>query len=780
MTLDELYYKEDLSVRSFNFCRKYELLDLASIQAFYQKNKTFLNIQNCGAKSNKELIAICDKYSNMNERQEENWTNPLHISLRKLYSIHLFKKPRFGRDTLDLCKKNKLLSVKHILDFYNENGSFSKLSGITEKSAKELKKISHTYLQKYSNFRKIEILNRSEQLGQLNETERNLVTHFIQINASKLSVRANNALVRLLNSDLNFYNFRSQILSNPAFEVYKIPRVGKKTTVELQDFINSVEAFALKVTTIESVEKVSTLINRLILQSHFPHAELPESVLSSRTTLPTIQNLIDSHLIFQGKKGIIFENGFNIYLDKSTLSLEAMATKIDVSRERVRQMRVEILDTLVEKFGFVNELNDPYLESLSRYSDAPALWIDKNVTDLLNNQFDTRFTDLFMTFLIGVVAADSFALLGPLSDVLVQSENKRKTRHNWRGIYLINNQLLDKVDFSKILNILELKTSKKIKNTIQQNVKDFLEPYVGFSLEYRFEEIAELATKIIHSEFESDVVSIREGQLYLHKNTLKLTYEYAYETLEQIGKPAHANAIAQKAMEINPGYITSADQIRAAMNRSRGFLPIGRSGKFGLKKWEKKDKAFKGGTIREMVTEYLEQYDEPISIEKIAEYVLHYRPKSNQHSIYQNLFLAQHNTYSFYQDMKVGLTSKVYADHFEILKEGDKISPKSWEKQFQNLETFLSTHNRLPYSRSNSADEERLYRWWRIQILNLKRHKLKTDRAEKMAPIAAKYYSGKEPLRRQRRANVGGYRSSKPKKGGADSEQTRLFGDGDF
>lgn len=64
MTLEELRYNESLSVRTYNVCRYSRLNTLKDILLFYQNNKTFKNIRNCGSKSETELLNICKKYLN--------------------------------------------------------------------------------------------------------------------------------------------------------------------------------------------------------------------------------------------------------------------------------------------------------------------------------------------------------------------------------------------------------------------------------------------------------------------------------------------------------------------------------------------------------------------------------------------------------------------------------------------------------------------------------------------------------------------------------------------
>ena len=63
MTIEEIYYSEDISVRTFNICKYNGLNDLNAIIEYYNKYKAFDNLRNCGRMSNEELVALSQKYN---------------------------------------------------------------------------------------------------------------------------------------------------------------------------------------------------------------------------------------------------------------------------------------------------------------------------------------------------------------------------------------------------------------------------------------------------------------------------------------------------------------------------------------------------------------------------------------------------------------------------------------------------------------------------------------------------------------------------------------------
>src|SRR5690554_4848654 len=62
MTIDEIYKKEEISIRSYHVCKYHELNSISDLKKYYYKNKSFEKLRYCGRKSNEELIEICNKY----------------------------------------------------------------------------------------------------------------------------------------------------------------------------------------------------------------------------------------------------------------------------------------------------------------------------------------------------------------------------------------------------------------------------------------------------------------------------------------------------------------------------------------------------------------------------------------------------------------------------------------------------------------------------------------------------------------------------------------------
>lgn len=118
MTLKELCTKENLSVRTYNVCRRANLMCLDDILIFYTINRTFKIIYNCGIKTESELINICNKY--IIDIDNFKLVNPQFQEIEKAFNIlcqNTTSFQIFQKDTIDLFEglsyksKNTLLKI---------------------------------------------------------------------------------------------------------------------------------------------------------------------------------------------------------------------------------------------------------------------------------------------------------------------------------------------------------------------------------------------------------------------------------------------------------------------------------------------------------------------------------------------------------------------------------------------------------------------------------------------------------------------------------------------
>lgn len=659
MTIDEIYKKEEISVRSFHVCKYNELHSVSDLKKYYHQNKSFEKLRNCGRKSNEELIDICNKYQGEYLEQQE-------------------------------------------VEIKNEN---------------PLKNI---------------LLN-------LTRIQREVVNSFIFVNTNSLTVRSKNAISLHLKNNLKVKNFAIEILLSENFDVKNIKNIGAKCVPELEVYISIIKDFIFEVSQTKDEKYLIALKNKFLIHRTFSIPLIPSEILESESIFSLTNFLLDQNAFFDKNQTFIVKKAFKLYHHQDEMTLDDISNIVDLSRERVRQIRKICLDELFDKLLFIQNFNDDLFQKYGIDIASNYLEINKEVIEKINTSNNTHLSREFITYILSAYLENRFSLIGNYEDVLQPSYFNSRNRHNWCNFYLIKKEIALEIDFNALANDIDIRINDRIIESYSFNFKSYLSKFLTNNNIDFLDLLFPICEKIVNDEFQ--LYLDLDENLNFKRNTSRQAHEYAYEALEQLGKPSKVKEIFEKVIELHPHYETEEAKIRVAMKRKDGFVPIGRKSVFGLKKWENELENFKGGTIRDIVEEFLMQFSEPKHISDITEHVLKYRPKSNQYSILQNLKLDESGSYVFFKGSHIGLTSKKYESDFKKISEVKKTDKKTWEERFEILENFISIEKRLPFSNGVPENEIKLYRWLNVQKGKQDKGKLDKNKEERINGLLERFPS---------------------------------------
>lgn len=578
MTIEEIYYSEDISVRSFNVCNDNDLKELKTILKHFLKYKTFGNLRNCGRKSNEELINLCLKY----------------------------------------------------IDY----GS----SQIVEPSKPEKQLITTI-----SNFTR---------------TQREIVNSFIEINANNLTNRSKNAINSFLNWNLKIRNLSERILANDRFNFQDIKNVGTKTVTELKSFIDSVIEFIKKVAEVKNENDLVSLRNRFFIEKTFSISSIPNEVLESQSIFSLVDFLIRKNAIFEKNESIIFQKAVKIYDNQPDLILDEIAEQINISRERVRQIRKSVLENLFKNLQFVKNIEDDLYQKYGIDQNQQMINIDNDLNKRINESNNINFSIEFNTFLIYAYFSAKFDLVGEIEDVLQFKYFNSRDRHNWGNFYLVKNQLVNEFDFNNFAYDIDKRINARNEITYSFHFKSYLNNFIKNEDNSLISIVFPVAERIINQEF--NLIIDLNDNIVFKRNTVKQVPEYAIEALEKLGVPSKIEEI-YKLIEVDDPEITkSQEALRGSLQRTPEIIYFGRSSTYGLKKWEVEKEGIKGGTIKDIIFEYLQDKTEPIHILELLNEVHKYREKTNAKNIITNLKLDPQNQFIIFNQSFVGLSGKTY------------------------------------------------------------------------------------------------------------------------
>ncbi|WP_460219390.1 sigma factor-like helix-turn-helix DNA-binding protein [Psychroserpens sp. MEBiC05023] len=587
MTIEEIYRKEEISVRSYHVCKYNNLNSVKDLNEYYFKHKSFDKLRNCGRKSNEELIEICNKYP----------------------GDHLD-----NRET-EIKLENPLKTI----------------------------------------------------ISELTRVQREVINSFILVNTNSLTVRSKNAIILHLRRNLKIKNFAEKILLPDTFNVKNIKNVGAKCVPELEIYISIIKDFLNEVNQSDNDKKLISLKNNFLIQRTFSISKIPNEILESESIFLLTDFLLNQNALFDKTQTLIVKNAFRIYQNQKELTLDDIAEKVNLSRERVRQIRKSCMDDLFNKLLFIQNFSDDLFQKYNIDINSNQLEIDTEIVDLVNKTNNTNLSKEFISYILFAYLQDKFSLIGEIEDVLQPRYFNARNRHNWKNFHLIEKDIVKEIDFNALANDIDNRISDKIVESYSFNFKSYLSRFLTNNNIDLLDSAFPIGEKIINDEFE--LFLDLDENITFERNTKKQVHEYALEALEELGNPSKINIIFDKVLELNPNYVTDEASLRASMARRNGFVPIGRKSVFGLKKWERELENFKGGTIKDVIIEFLEDKNEPIHILLVLEYLDKFRKNKDAKSVLTNLKVDPLKRFLIYNQGFIGLQSKEnkYDDKFKSL-----------------------------------------------------------------------------------------------------------------
>lgn len=620
--------------------------------------------------------------------------------------------------SFNICIDNNLKNLHDLIRHYNNYQTFSNLRNCGIKCNKELITICLKYIdiERYKFSESLKSDNSIlEIISNFTRAQREIINSFIEISVNNLSNRSKNAITSFLNGNLKIRNISERILNNDSFNLQEIRNVGTKTVTELKSLFDTIIEFIGKISEIKNENELVAFRNRFFIEKTFSITSIPNEILASESIFSLVDFLISKDAIFDKNENIIFQKAFKIYENQPALTLDEIAVELNISRERVRQIRKSIIENLFTNLQFLRNLDDDIYQKYSLDQNQQFIInVDEDLNKLINQINNTNFSVEFNSILIYSYIPNKFELLGNIEDVFQHKTFNSRGRHNWDNFYLVSRDLTNLYDFNNFVNDLSKRLNDRIEETYSFHLKSYISNFLKTEDSSITSLVIPVAEKIINKEF--DLVIDLNDNIVFKRNTVKQVPEFAIEALEKLGVPSNIEEIYKLIEKDFPEITKSKEALRGSLQRTPEIIYFGRSSTYGLKKWETEKEGIKGGTIRRIVIKYLELESEPIHISKISNHVLQYRPDSNEKSIYYNLKIDKSNSFVFFKDMYIGLKRKNYDNVYEQISNNDKIEKKSWEERFSELKIFLNQNGRLPFSSGCPENEIKLYRWYKIQL----------------------------------------------------------------
>mgnify|MGYP000922687711 FL=1 len=619
----------------------------------------------------------------------------------------LLKNNKISLRTYNICMEQQWHSSEDIRNYYNEYKHFDGIKNCGKRSMEELMRISSSdffdRLQQEDMLHK-QLLSSFQTLVPL---PREIIDSYIQMITTSLPPRLKNTLDMYFTQGMSlqaFYDFYTQSQE----KAIKIRGIGRRNTLDLNIYFDKIKYFIIEISKVKDPDKIMVFKEMCVNQNIYPIENIPTEV-TRLGFFKVVDYLLTTPALFDESKIKLFSKAFRFYQYTTGLKLREIGKQMQITHERVRQIRNQVICDFFKKLPVIRAFNDDLLTQGKIDVSGDVVTLTPEQVVWLNQKSQTQFTENFIYFIL-CIYLERFEIVGSLSDVLYPHFSKKKNRHNWKRIYLVSKVIYPHFDWdgfvADITTLLEAKTAKAYELSLKDKVSAFMQDRT-----VSWERVAMVAALILKDEFG---LKVEGDHIIIPRNTYKQINEYAYEALEALGTPSYVEEIAEKVKELYPQTNFTHAGIRSSLKREYGFVPIGRSSNFALKKWEATVENFKGGTIRDIVKEFLQQQQRPQTLQQVTTYLLQYRPHTNSKSVLTNLKAEASDTFEFFQNSLIGLKGVNYPEEYGLVVE-QPVKKRTWEENYQAMSEFVRTYNRLPLSSDKIPQAIVLYRWMSVQ-----------------------------------------------------------------
>lgn len=576
-------------------------------------------------------------------------SNSLHdISLIKLADVE-----RLSVRATNVCKSINLHTLSEILKYYQEKGSFKDVKNCGRRTAEELEVLCKKYKKISTEVVKD---NTISNINNLNPKKISIVKKHADFLISNLSIRAKNCIISL-EPESDTLKLIGVILQ-PDFDFYRVRNAGEKTVKELEELKKRVQDLILQIKFLEdvkiSIEYGKLLIKTTISQYGLYDENIIDRIIDQNGKVKLFQLmyiLLESNEIVKPYEKKIFAE---IFFENEEISRFQKEKKPGITKERIRQLKIRLKEDLKNRLNFLTNFNSEDFSYCEIESDKLYITIDSNYVSKINKAEKVNFNKHFIQIIFSLLWNKTHTPLNKKS----AKKRGRKKSPDLKGYYLIRNDVYQAFQFEEFLEIIEMHSSGKIRETFELNFLGLLATFMKNDEKKLITEISSVCENIILEEF--DLIVNGNGNLIFRKNIKSKLHEYLVEILESRGEKMRVQDIFKVLCEKYPDEEKNENIVRSTLQKNKSlFIFFGRSSTYGLKKWEEENESVRGGTIRDIAEEYLKNENEPKHISEVFQYVSKYR-KTNQINVMTNLGLEQNSRFVFFDGNYIGLKTKKY------------------------------------------------------------------------------------------------------------------------
>lgn len=528
-----------------------------------------------------------------------------------------------------------------------------------------------------------------------------LVRYSELLKSSTLSVRARNGMNSYAGDFIEDFVHSHKNLKD-------LRNIGKKSVEEISRVVEELRFYIEKIIEHDFSDEEK---DQLLLKSKYGSFMdgYACKVYSDKKQLPMfhiVENILESERKYDTK--IQFLNYLlPMVKGEASLTLEQIAENKSLTRERVRQICTKGIDYLYGKMD-TNKSDKVDYSKIVSFSEDWSYVKDKlecedvikpNFVEELLEQEDCNLTVSIGSLVILRIFNGEYSVVGNKP-----YDMPTRSKSLWNNSFLVKHELVEAFDFDDMRCTLERyfkehDAEEMICQTAEDLVLDFFMSSWNRNMfdSSKVEAVANVVSEVLMQEY--GLIPDEEFRFLIQGQKTLTAADVLFRVLTEKYEPMTVDELYDILQTKYSFKYKSPASIRGIVNSDDRLCMVGVDNLVALTEWEH----IKLGSVREVIVQYLEQFDEPKPVHDIVDYVLRYRD-TTENSIRSTMYSG--SQFRQFDNGYFGLADKSYPDEHLYAQSLE------FKERVKEMECFLIQKKHFPFASSEDNSEINLRQWW--------------------------------------------------------------------
>lgn len=519
------------------------------------------------------------------------------------------------------------------------------------------------------------------------------------LQTSSLSVRARNGI----------HSYEGDFIEDFVHshkDIKLLSKIGRKTAGEIQGFVDGFQSYIDEIIGHDFSEEEKSL---LLLKSKYGKFidEYACDFYSERGSLPMfhiVENIIKEELKRNNK--IQFLNYLLPMLKGGIpLTMEQIAEKCNLTRERVRQLCTKGIGYLYREIE-PSKCDDMYYYKVVSQTEDWAYLTDKfknedvikssSVEEMLKQENCNLTVSIGLLIMLRIFDGQYCVVGNRPYDMNTRSKS------SWNNSFVVKKDLVEAFDFDDMRCTLERYfeehyAEEQICQTVEELLLDFFMSSWNMFESSEVEAVGTVVSEILMQEY--GLIPDEELHFLIQGHKTLTAADVLFRILTEKYEPMTVDELYDILQTKHSFKYKSPASIRGIVNSDDRLCMVGVDNLVALTEWEH----IKLGSVREVIVQYLEQFDEPKPVHDIVGYVLRYRD-TTENSIRSTMYSG--SQFRQFDNGYFGLADKSYPDEHLYAQSLE------FKERVKEMECFLIQKKHFPFASSEDNSEINLRQWW--------------------------------------------------------------------